>query len=111
MGLGLGLVCGPICVAAYCSSNNATLYSLSHRHLSMDAATLVSDPKMLIKLVNYRMPFGKYANELLIDLPEPYVVWFSKKGFPNGELGRMMKVVYEVKVNGLEYLFDPLRPK
>lgn len=55
------------------------------------------------------MPFGKYRGRLLIDLPEPYVVWFSKKGFPEGELGRMLGIVYEVKVNGLDYLFKPLR--
>lgn len=54
------------------------------------------------------MPFGKYAGTRLVDLPEPYVVWFSQKGFPEGELGRMLKAVYEIKVNGLEYLFQPL---
>ena len=71
--------------------------------------TLLSDPALLLKLANYRMPFGKYANRLLIDLPEPYVVWFSQQGFPNGELGNMLSIVHEIKVNGLEYLFDPLR--
>ena len=55
------------------------------------------------------MPFGKYANWLLIDLPEPYVVWFAKQGFPEGELGKMLRIVYEIKLNGLEYLFKPLR--
>jgi uncharacterized protein (DUF3820 family) len=66
-------------------------------------------PEQLLKLANYRMPFGKYANRLLIDLPEPYVVWFANKGFPKGELGEMLRIVHEIKVNGLEYLFDPLR--
>lgn len=70
---------------------------------------LQSDPKQLLKLAQYRMPFGKYANRLLIDLPEPYVIWFANKGFPEGELGRMMAIVHEIKVNGLEYLFQPLR--
>ncbi len=55
------------------------------------------------------MPFGKYAGRLLIDLPESYVVWFAQKGFPEGKLGLMLSIVYEIKVNGLEYLFDPLR--
>ena len=71
--------------------------------------TLLSDPKQLLRLAQYRMPFGKYANRLLIDLPEPYVMWFAKKGFPEGELGQMLHIVYEVKLNGLEYLFQPLR--
>ena len=70
---------------------------------------LQSDPQQLLKLAQYRMPFGKYANRLLIDLPEPYVIWFANKGFPSGELGKMMAIVHEVKVNGLEYLFQPLR--
>ncbi|MDM8518261.1 DUF3820 family protein, partial [Desulfobacterales bacterium HSG16] len=38
-----------------------------------------------------------------------YVVWFSQKGFPEGRLGEMLRAVYEIKVNGLEYLFEPLR--
>jgi uncharacterized protein (DUF3820 family) len=67
------------------------------------------DPKDLIELSSMRMPFGKYAGRLLIDLPEPYVVWFAQKGFPDGKLGRMLQAVHEIKVNGLEFLFDPLR--
>jgi len=72
---------------------------------------LYSDPKLLLKLADYRIPFGKYASRLLIDLPEPYVIWFANKGFPNGELGEMLKIVHEIKINGLEYLFTPLRKK
>jgi len=71
--------------------------------------TLSYDPQQLLTLARYRMPFGKYANRLLIDLPEPYVVWFAKQGFPKGELGQMLRTVYEIKLNGLEYLFEPLR--
>ena len=67
------------------------------------------DSSQLLKLAQYRMPFGKYEGRLLIDLPEPYVIWFSNKGFPKGELGSMLATVFEIKVNGLEYLFDPLR--
>ena len=62
----------------------------------------------LLKLATAKMPFGKYAGNLLIDLPEPYVVWFNRKGFPKGELGQMLSEIYEIKVNGLEYLFDPI---
>lgn len=60
----------------------------------------------LLKLATAKMPFGKYAGSRLVDLPEPYVVWFSKQGFPEGELGDLLRAVYEIKVNGLEYLFD-----
>jgi len=63
----------------------------------------------LQKLAEARMPFGKYKGMLLIDLPESYVVWFSQKGFPPGTLGDRLKAVYEIKLNGLEHLFDPIR--
>jgi len=71
--------------------------------------TLLPDAELMLKLAQYKMPFGKYKGRLLVDLPEPYVVWFAKKGFPEGELGRSMAIVLEIKVNGLEYLFQPLR--
>ena len=64
----------------------------------------------LLKLASYRMPHGKYAGKRLIELPEPYVVWYHNKGFPGGELGRMLGLTYEIKVNGLEPLFKPLVP-
>ncbi len=64
-----------------------------------------------LKLANYRMPFGKYANKLLVDIPEEYFIWFEKKGFPAGELGHYMAMMLEIKTNGLEYLFEPLKKK
>jgi uncharacterized protein (DUF3820 family) len=67
------------------------------------------DPVELLKLTKTRMPFGKYKGRLLIDLPKPYVMWFANKGFPEGELGQMLNILHEVKVNGLEYLLKPLR--
>ncbi len=67
------------------------------------------DPAVLLELAGMEMPFGKYKGRLLIDLPEPYVVWLSHKGFPKGRLGDMLQTIYEIKVNGLEYLFKPLR--
>ncbi len=65
----------------------------------------------LLKIANMKMPFGRYKNRALIDLPEPYVVWFHGQGFPEGELGRLLAQLYAIKVNGLEYLFKPLRGK
>lgn len=70
---------------------------------------LLSDKEYLLKFTKTRMPFGKYAGRYLIDLPEPYVIWFYNKGFPKGELGQMLGLLYEIKVNGLEDLFKPLR--
>jgi uncharacterized protein (DUF3820 family) len=67
------------------------------------------DHGALRELAQARMPFGKYKGVRLIDLPEPYVVWLYGQGFPEGKLGEMLGTVYEIKVNGLEYLFEPLR--
>ena len=63
----------------------------------------------LYKIANIKMPFGKYKGVALVDLPEPYVVWFHQNGFPDGELGQLLAQLYEIKVNGLEYLFTPLK--
>ena len=65
----------------------------------------------LIALAQMRMPYGTHKGKLLIDLPEHYVVWLAGEGFPPGKLGEMLQTVYDIKVNGLEYLFAPLRKK
>ena len=54
------------------------------------------------------MPFGRFKGTRLIDLPEPYVVWFKGQGFPHGLLGQRLALMYEIKVNGLEKLIRPL---
>jgi uncharacterized protein (DUF3820 family) len=71
--------------------------------------TPVFDHAELLELMAARMPFGKYEGWRIIDLPESYLVWFSGKGFPEGRLGRKLRAVYEIKLNGLEALLDPLR--
>ncbi len=58
--------------------------------------------KELIEAINYKMPFGKYAGQSLLTIPEPYYVWFSKKGFPDNKLGKYMRLMHEIKINGLE---------
>lgn len=64
--------------------------------------------QQLVELANARMPFGKYKGLLLLQLPEPYLVWYEQKGFPDGKLGEQLKLMYEIKVNGLEQLIWPL---
>ena len=71
-----------------------------------------ADHQALLELAAARMPFGRHAGMRLVDLPEPYVVWFAQQGFPEGKLGEMLRTIYEIKLNGLEYLFEPLlRPE
>ncbi|MBD1420796.1 DUF3820 family protein [Sphingobacterium chuzhouense] len=68
-------------------------------------------PEILIELANTKMPFGKYQGWLLCNLPEPYLNWFHQKGFPKGKLGMQLATLYEIKLNGLEYLLKPLTKK
>jgi len=74
-----------------------------------DGLNPLMDSGILLKLARTRMPFGKYKGRFLVNLPEPYLVWFSQKSFPEGELGQMLQMMHEIKVNGLEYLLKPLR--
>ena len=55
------------------------------------------------------MPFGKYKGTLLCDLPEYYLAWFAQKGFPKGKLGEQLATMYEIRLNGLGYLLEPLK--
>jgi len=64
----------------------------------------VPDPAYFLKLTETRMPFGKYKDRRLVDLPETYLIWLARKGYPKGSLGVMLKDVYEIKLNGLEAL-------
>lgn len=67
------------------------------------------DKKELIKLAKMKMPFGRYQGTLLIDLPEAYLIWFANRGFPEGELGQLMALTLEIRINGLEQLIEPLK--
>ena len=66
------------------------------------------DPELLLDLANTRMPFGKYQGRLLIELPDAYLAWFKRQGFPRGKLGMLMETALEVRLNGLEALVRPL---
>ncbi len=65
----------------------------------------------LQKLVTVRMPYGKYQGRLLADLPGAYLTWFARKGFPAGELGRLLALMLEIDHNGLSRLLQPLRQR
>jgi len=65
--------------------------------------------EMLIQVVKMEMPFGKYKGTLLCNLPVFYLEWFHRKGFPKGKLGMLLATVYEIKINGLDSLLEPLK--
>ncbi len=78
------------------------------KHNKTDISRQTLDNRILIEAVNQTMPFGKYAGRKLLHLPEPYLVWFNNKGFPEGKLGQQLALMHEVKVNGLETMLAPL---
>lgn len=67
------------------------------------------DNSVLLDLVSTTMPFGKYKGRKICDIPEHYLVWYHSKGLPQGKLGMLLHTMYEIRLNGLEYLLTPLR--
>lgn len=63
----------------------------------------------LKKLVEWRMPYGKYQGRLIADLPGHYLAWFAREGFPPGHLGELIALAHEIDHNGLHALLEPLR--
>jgi len=63
----------------------------------------------LVRIANQTMPFGRFKGRALIDLPEEYLLWFVDRGFPAGQLGELMQLTLEIKINGLEKLIYPLK--
>ena len=69
------------------------------------------NPDILRELVSYRMPYGKYKDRLLSELPDYYLEWLAQNGFPKGKLGMLLNTMYEIRLNGLEYLLRGLKNK
>ena len=69
------------------------------------------EQQILLELVKAEMPFGKYKGYKLVHLPQHYLVWFNRQGFPKGKLGEQLALILEIKSNGLEYLLKPLLKK
>jgi uncharacterized protein (DUF3820 family) len=66
-------------------------------------------PEDLLLLVTRTMPYGKYKGRLIADLPGPYLNWFAREGFPQGEIGKLLTLMQEIDHNGLSELLTPLR--
>ncbi|MFT6748402.1 MAG: hypothetical protein ACI9XR_000053 [Flavobacterium sp.] len=67
--------------------------------------------KLLIEIAHTKMPYGKYEGKHLIDLPEYYLVWLCNNRLPKGKLGDQLKLMHEIKLNGLEELIRTIRKK
>lgn len=67
------------------------------------------NPELLEQLVSREMPFGRYKGRLIADLPGPYLGWFAREGFPAGQLGQLLALMYEIDHNNLKGLLAPLR--
>jgi uncharacterized protein len=68
-------------------------------------------PEHLQLLLTREMPYGKYKGRVIADLPGAYLAWFWREGFPRGELGELLEIMYELDHNDLRALLDPLRPR
>lgn len=67
------------------------------------------NPEDLQLLVTRAMPYGKYKGRLIADLPGHYLNWFAREGFPPGQIGRLLALMWELDHNGLSALLAPLR--
>lgn len=68
-----------------------------------------ADPSILPQLITFKMPYGKYKDTILCNIPVSYLEWMASKGFPPGKLGMLLQTMYEIKINGLEELLKPLK--
>ena len=68
------------------------------------------DSKILIEIVQTKMPFGKYKGTMICDLPVYYLEWMhSKGGFPPGKMGMLLSTVYEIKIIGLNRILNMVK--
>ncbi len=65
--------------------------------------------EILLGIVQTRMPYGKYKDVLLYNIPVYYLEWMKRNGFPKGKLGQQLETLYEIRLNGLEHLLEPLK--
>lgn len=66
------------------------------------------NPEILVELVTKPMPFGKYKGTLYYRIPVNYLEWLNRKGFPPGKTGMLLSTLYEIKLNGLEFLLEKI---
>lgn len=68
-----------------------------------------TNKEILLSIVSTKMPYGKFKDKLLCDIPMYYLEWMNRTSFPKGKLGIKLETMYEIKLNGLEHLLIPLK--
>ncbi len=69
------------------------------------------NPQLLIELVTQTMPFGKYKGTLYYRIPVNYLEWMAREGFPKNKTGMLLSTLYEIKLNGLEFLLLEIKKR
>lgn len=84
----------------------------------MDVDTKVAAAAVLEQIGRYHMPFGLFGPNHyppkgvpIYDLPAEYLAWFALKGFPEGRLGQLLRIVYQTKADGCDAVFDLIRQR
>jgi len=67
------------------------------------------DSKILIEIVQTKMPFGKYKGTIISDIPISYLEWMHGQGFPPGKLGMLLSTVFEIRTNGLSEIITMVK--
>ena len=75
----------------------------------MDWNTSDMNTEALEKVLTYKMPYGKHQGRILAELPGNYLAWFARQGFPEGELGQLLELMYTLDHNNLRSLLHPLK--
>ena len=66
----------------------------------------------LLTIINKPMPFGKHSGQALLTLPLGYSCWLERQGWPSGEIGAELALIYELKHNGVaQSLYGLLTPR
>jgi hypothetical protein len=62
------------------------------------------------------MPFGRFGPARfpprgvpVYDLPVEYLLVLKRRGFPSGRLGALLALVCQIKLDGAEAVFQPIR--
>ncbi len=68
----------------------------------------MDNAQQLVELANTTMPFGKHKGQLLLKIPERYLIWLIGQEIATGKLAVQLEEMMNIKLNGLESILEPL---